>query len=71
MNRLYFKAINSEKYGPVVLEGEDPSGNMWRVASYHESMKEARAQALVMVKLEDGFQSGGCQKPNFVKAVNL
>ena len=71
MNRLYFKAIKSEKYGPVVLEGENPTGNMWRIASYHKTMKEAKTQADTLAKLENGFQDGGCQKPNFAGTVNL
>ena len=50
--KLYYRAVNSEKYGPIVMVGKSKKGVMWEVDSYYPSIKEAKNEADRYNKLE-------------------
>jgi hypothetical protein len=74
MERNEYKAINSEKYGPVVLcqKESDKARGFWSVFAYCASLKEAQDQAKQYNKLEKGLFTNP-QNPTdmFKKAVNI
>ena len=53
--RLYFRAINSEKYGPVVLVGKSKEGVMWEIDSYYPTLQEATSEAKRFNRLEQSI----------------